>query len=134
MRLCGWIRDFGTCFWATCLRGIVPEGAPMLGRVFDAFLEGSPVSVMFRATLERILSADRMDAIFAQAATRQKVGELLFSTCVDLMALVVPKVRKSLHAAYRVQADRVGVSVQSVYNKLAGIEPSVSERMTAITA
>jgi hypothetical protein len=106
----------------------------MLGRVFDAFLEGSPVSVMFRATLERILSADRMDAIFAQAATRQKVGELLFSTCVDLMALVVAKVRKSLHAAYRVQADRVGVSVQSVYNKLAGIEPSVSERMTAITA
>jgi IS4 transposase len=106
----------------------------MIGRVFDAFLAGSPVSVMFRATLERVLSADRMDVIFAEAATRQKVGELLFSTCVDLMALVVARVRKSVHAAYRAQADRVGVSVQSVYNKLAGIEPRVSEQMTTTTA
>jgi IS4 transposase len=106
----------------------------MMNRVFDAFLAASPVSVMFRATLERLLSADRLDAVFEQTATRQKVGELLFSTCVDLMALVVAKVRKSVHAAYRAQADRVGVSVQSVYSKLAGIEPAVSERMTAITA
>lgn len=106
----------------------------MLSRAFDAFLAGSPVSVMYRATLERILSADRMDAIFAQTAARQKAGELLFSSCVDLMALVVAKVRKSVHAAYRVQAARVGVSFQSVYNKLAGIEPAVSERMTALTA
>jgi IS4 transposase len=106
----------------------------MLSRVFDPFLAGSPVSVMYRATLERILSAERMDAIFAQTAARQKAGELLFSSCVDLMALVVAKVRKSVHAAYRVQAERVGVSFQSVYNKLAGIEPAVSERMTALTA
>lgn len=106
----------------------------MIGRVFEPFLEGSPVSVMFRATLQRVLSAERLDAIFAQTATRQKVGELMFSTCVDLMTLVVAKVRKSVHAAYRVQADRVGVSVQSVYNKLAGIEPAVSERLVAATA
>ena len=106
----------------------------MIGRVFDSFVEGSPVSVMFRATLERLLSAERMDAIFAQAATRQKAGELLFSTCVDLMTLVVARVRKSVHAAYRAQAERVGVSVQSVYNKLAGVEPAVSERMIATTA
>lgn len=106
----------------------------MLSRVFDPFLAGSPVSVMYRATLERILSAERMDAIFVQTAARQKAGELLFSSCVDLMALVVAKVRKSVHAAYRVQAERVGVSFQSVYNKLAGIEPAVSERMTALTA
>lgn len=106
----------------------------MLGRVFDSFLEGSPVSVMFRGTLERLLCAERMDAIFAQTATRQKAGELLFSTCVDLMALVVARVRKSVHAAYRGQADRVGVSVQSVYNKLSGIEPAVSERMISATA
>jgi IS4 transposase len=106
----------------------------MVGGVFKAFLEGSPVSVMFRATLERILSPQKMDAVFAKAATRQKAGELLFSTCVDLMALVVARTRKSVHAAYRAQAERVGVSVRSVYNKLAGIEPHVSEQMTASTA
>src|SRR3972149_3250186 len=105
----------------------------MVSEIFAAFVQGSPVSVMFRATLERILSAPKMDAIFSQAAVRQKTGELLFSTCVDLMALVVAKVRKSVHAAYRAQADHVQVSVRAIYNKLAGIEPQVSEQMVATT-
>lgn len=105
----------------------------MVREVFGAFLEGSPVSVMFRATLERVLSAPKMNALFSQAAVRQKTGELLFSTCVDLMALVVAKVRKSVHAAYRAQADQVPVSVRSIYNKLAGIEPQVSEQLVATT-
>lgn len=106
----------------------------MVNEVFGAFIEGSPVTIMFRATLERVLSASRMDAIFSQAATRQKTGELLFSTCVDLMALVVAKVRKSVHAAYRAQADRMQVSVRSIYNKLSGIEPQVCERMVSATS
>ena len=106
----------------------------MVSEVFRPFFEASPVSVMFRATLERVLSAEKMDAIFSQAATRQKTGELLFSTCVDLMALVVAKVRKSVHAAYRAQAGRMQVSVRSIYNKLAGIEPQVCQRMVAATS
>src|SRR5215210_1206258 len=111
-----------------------PGGGAMVNEVFGAFIDGSPVSIMFRATLERVLSAPKMDAIFSQAATRQKTGELLFSSCVDLMALVVAKVRKSVHAAYRAQADRMQVSVRSIYNKLAGIEPQVCERMVAATS
>jgi IS4 transposase len=110
-----------------------PGDEAMVNEVFGPFIEGSPVSVMFRATLERVLSAEKMDAIFSQAATRQKAGELLFSTCVDLMALVVAKVRKSVHAAYRAQAERMQVSVRSIYNKLAGIEPQVCERMVSAT-
>lgn len=106
----------------------------MLSNVFAAFLSASPVSVMFRATLERILSPAKMDAIFARAAIRQKEGELLFSVCVDLMALVVAKVQKSVHMAYQARAEQFQVSVRSVYNKLAGIEPSVSEQMVVATA
>jgi len=37
----------------------------MLNDVFEPFLSASPVSVMFRATLERVLSPQKMDAIFA---------------------------------------------------------------------
>ena len=33
----------------------------MLGAVFERFVEKSPISVMVRATLERVLSADRLD-------------------------------------------------------------------------
>jgi hypothetical protein len=106
----------------------------MLNDVFEPFLSASPVSVMFRATLERVLSPQKMDAIFAKTAIRQKEGELLFSTCVDLMALVVAKVQKSVHMAYQARAEQFQVSVRSVYNKLAGIEPQVSEQMVVATA
>ena len=106
----------------------------MLSDVFTAFLSASPVSVMFRATLERILSPQKMDAIFTETAVRQKAGELLFSSCVDLMALVVAKVQKSVHMAYQARAEQFQVSVRSVYNKLAGLEPQVSEQMVTATA
>ncbi len=33
----------------------------MLGEVFDRFVEKSPISVMVRGTLERVLGADRLD-------------------------------------------------------------------------
>lgn len=106
----------------------------MLGEVFDAFLKESPVSVLFRATLERALAPARLDDLFARAAERQRSGELLFSACVELMAMVVSRTRRSVHAAYRSDADRFGVSVRSLYSKLAGIEPRVTEELVASTA
>jgi hypothetical protein len=106
----------------------------MPSEIFRAFIAGSPVCVMFRAILERIMSPRKMDAIFAKAAVRQKERELLFSSCVDLMALVVAKVRKSVNAGYKARAEQFHVGVRSVYDKLAGIEPQVSERMVAATA
>ena len=33
----------------------------MLGEVFERFVEKSPISVMVRASLERVLGADRLD-------------------------------------------------------------------------
>jgi IS4 transposase len=103
-------------------------------RVFQPFLEASPVSVMFRGTLEHVLSAERLDRLFADHAQKQYLHELTFSTCVELLGLVVTQIRPSLHAAYRTRRERIGVSVQSLYQKLAHIEPEVSEALVADTA
>jgi hypothetical protein len=51
------------------------------------FIEESPVSVMFRGTLEAAFSAERLDQIFEDVAERQVCGELAFSTCADLLSL-----------------------------------------------
>ena len=107
----------------------------ILDKVFDRFVEESPVSVMFRGTLEYVLSADRLNKLFEETAERQYTGKkLLFSVVADLMGLVVCKMRKSVNAAYVAQKNEVGASVKAVYNKLAGIEPAVSAALVNDTA
>ncbi len=106
----------------------------MLDRVFDAFAERCPVAVMFRGLVERILSPERMDALFAQTARRQYEDTLLFSTVVALLAEVVNRQRKSVNAAYLAQAESVGVSVKAVYDKLGRVELAISERLVRDTA
>ena len=39
----------------------------MLGKVFARFVEKSPLSVMVRGTLERVLGADQLDAWWARS-------------------------------------------------------------------
>jgi len=102
--------------------------------VFEQFIEESPVSVMFRGTLEAAFSSERLDELFKNVAERQYCGELAFSTCAELLSLVVTRVQPSVHAAYRKKRRDMNVSVRSVYNKLAGIEPAVSESLVRETA
>ena len=64
---------------------LVAGGNPMLGEVFTAFVEQSPVSVMMRALMERIFRPERLDEIFETHAKVQYTRELLFSTLVNLM-------------------------------------------------
>jgi len=97
-------------------------------------LAQSPVSVMFRLVLERTLRAERLEALFAATAVKQRPGELLFSSCVEALALVVAGTHKSLNAVYERRQAEWTVGVRSLYDKLAGIEPQVSERLVAETA
>jgi predicted regulator of amino acid metabolism with ACT domain len=57
---------------------------------------------MVRATIENVLSSDRLDAIFEANAEQQHTGELLFSTVADIMGLgfVVCQIHPSVNAAY----------------------------------
>ena len=58
----------------------------MLGKVFARFVEKSPISVMVRGTLERVLGADQLDAWFARTAQKQYTRTLLFSTVYALLS------------------------------------------------
>lgn len=97
--------------------------------LFQRFVEMSPVTVMVRATLENVLSPQAIDAIFADAAQQQYEGELLFSSVVDLLALVVWRQKKSVGEAYKHAQEKFEVSVRSVYNKLNGTEMSVCREL-----
>jgi IS4 transposase len=99
----------------------------------ERFAEQAPVCVMVRAALENVFAAERLDAMFEKTARQQRSGELLFSTVADMMAAVVCQIRPSVHAAYRAQADEIGVTIKAVYDKLGGIEPAVSRGMVQET-
>lgn len=106
----------------------------MLGAVFERFVEKSPLSVMVRATLERVLGADRLDLWYERTAEKQYTRDLLFSTVYDLMSQVVFCVQPSVRAAYRAQAADVGTSIVSVYNKLHGLETHTSAALVRSSA
>ncbi|MEE9159333.1 MAG: transposase [Gammaproteobacteria bacterium] len=106
----------------------------MLSDVFDRFVEKSPISVMVRASLERVLGADRLDFWFERTAQNQYTRDLLFSSVYDMMNQVVFCVQPSVRAAYRDQEADVGTSLVSVYNKLKGIETQTSAELVRYSA
>ncbi|MFN2524933.1 MAG: transposase, partial [Actinomycetota bacterium] len=90
--------------------------------VFQRFIEKSPLSVMMRGVLERVLNPERLEEWFAQVAEHQYTRELLFSSVFDLMSQVVCGTHRSVDAAYQASEEAIGVSITSVYNKLNGLE------------
>lgn len=106
----------------------------MLGAVFERFVEQSPVSIMVRGLMERTFSCEQMDRIFEAKAQVQYTRELLFSSVVDLMSLVVCGIHPSVHAAYKAKARQINVSQTAVDDKLNRVEPRVSAAMVRETA
>ena len=106
----------------------------MLGTVFARFVEKSPISVMVRGTLERVLGADQLDTWFARTAQKQYTRTVLFSTVYDVLSQVVFRIKPSVRAAYRDQADKVGASLISLYNKLNVVETHTSAELVRYSA
>src|SRR2546428_3109685 len=106
----------------------------MLGAVFERFVEKSPISVMVRASLERVLGADRLDLWYERTAQKQYTRDLLFSSVYDLMNQVVFCVQPSVRAAYQAHQNDVGTSLVSVYNKLNGLETHTAAALVRYSA
>ena len=106
----------------------------MLGEVFERFVEKRPISVLVRASLERVLGADRLDLWYERTAQKQYTRALLFSSVYDLMNQVVFCMQPSVRAAYQAQQDDVGTSLVSVYNKLNGLETQTSAELVRYSA
>ena len=86
----------------------------MLGAIFERFVEHSPVSVMARGLMERVFARSSMDDLFEATAEVQYTRELLFSSVVELMSLVVCAIHPSVHAAYRAKVKEMSVSLSAL--------------------
>lgn len=95
-----------------------------LTEIFGRFVQRSPVSVMARAALQRLLSPEWIDEVFERTSDGQYTRTLLFSSVFDLMVQVVFRQSKTIRSAYRDKAREAGASLTSVYNKINGVRPA----------
>jgi hypothetical protein len=95
--------------------------------VLNRYSEQAPFAVMLRASLERLFCPQRLDELFERTALVQYTRTLTFSAVTDLLTQVVLRVRPSVRKAY--QSAALPVSIRSVYDKLAGVEPAVSQAL-----
>ena len=98
----------------------------ILSDVFERFSQDSPLSVMAQGIMENALHPQILDQLFEDVAQKQFTNKLLFSTIVDLMSVVVCRIRPSIHAAFQARAETVGATIDAVYDKLDGTETVVS--------
>ena len=54
----------------------------LLDKVFEPFVKTTPICVMARAALQRILDSHQLDQLFGRTAQRQCTHELLFPALV----------------------------------------------------
>ena len=101
----------------------------MINRIFEQFVEASPLSIMVRALMERVFAAEALDDLFERTAEKQYTRELLFSSVVSLMSLVVSQIYPSVNAAYKAFEKSIGVSKPAFYNKLNGLEPGIAQAL-----
>ena len=98
----------------------------LLGKRFKEFIESSPVSVIIRGTLERVLDPDRLQQVFDDHAVRQYTRELTFAQCGEIMSDVVFQVCPSVGAWYKSHPGELPVTRQALYDKLKHLELPVS--------
>jgi IS4 transposase len=97
--------------------------------VFDRFTKGDTIPVMTQAVLENALSPRIIDQLFEDVAEKQYTRDLLFSSIVELMSLVVCGIRPSINAAYVTNAVPIHVSLQALYRKIERIETPIGSAL-----
>ncbi len=110
------------------------QGFDEMQLFIERLIKTSPVPVMVRATLENILSPDFINQIFRDNAVIQSERRLLFSSIVELMFIVVCRLKPSLHSGFVYLEKLFTVSAKSVYNKINKVEPVVSQELVVQTA
>ncbi|TVQ41964.1 MAG: IS4 family transposase [Gloeocapsa sp. DLM2.Bin57] len=105
-----------------------------LGQVFERFSQETPVSVMVRGLMEKILSPQKLDQLFENYRQNQYTKELMFSTIVEMMSLVICGIYPSIHSVYQAKSKEINVSVTSIYNKLNATDPILSAQLVRETA
>jgi len=105
-----------------------------MDEVFKKFAKTKPVAMMARGLLEHALEPRALDELFRETAKRQYEKALLFSSTVNVMALVVCRMQPSVRRAYEAMREELPVTLTALYAKLNGVEVATSEALVKASA
>ena len=97
--------------------------------LFRSFADKRPFATVTQMVLRRLLAAQELDGLFESEAQRQYFRLLRFSDLTGLVSGVVLGKYRSMNAGYKALQDQLGVSVRAVYDKLQGVELSLSREL-----
>src|SRR3954467_8983836 len=111
------------------------EAAAMIhSEVFERFAQGDTIPLMAQSLMENALCPRVLDQLFEDVTERQYTRQLLFSSIVELMSVVVCGIRPSINAAYTKNAVPINASLTALYRKIERIETPVAAAMVRTTA
>ena len=114
------------------------QASPTLGsfaqQVLDRYSQSAPTATAVRLALEATFGAAVIDQSFADHAVGQYTDQLEFSMIVDVMSAVVTRRVNAVNSAITRIGDRLPVSVQAFYQKMARTEPGVAAGLLKDTA
>ena len=102
--------------------------------VFERFTQGDTIPVMTQAAMENALSPRIIDQLFEDVAERQYTRDLLFSSIVELMSLVVCRIQPSINAAFVKNSVPISVSLKALYGKIDRIETPIGSALVRTSA
>jgi IS4 transposase len=106
----------------------------LLRGAVEKFKKKSPLTVMAHLALSRALEEKWVNDVFEEHSKTQYTRELLFSTTVEIMSLVSLGLSPSIHAAAKSLGDELTVSLESLYNKIKGVDTEVVRALVAGSA
>ena len=86
--------------------------------VFNCFAQSDYIPLIAQTAMEHVLSPRVVDQLFEETAHRQYTRDLLFSSVVGLMSLVVCLIRPSINTTYQKNTVPINVSLPALYGKI----------------
>lgn len=97
--------------------------------VLQKYVESAPLCVMTQALMNHVMPPAMLDALFGDFAKVQYDYLVPFSAITQVMSSVACRTKTSVHAAHVALSESFPVSVQSLYDKIKGVELDVSRQL-----
>jgi hypothetical protein len=101
----------------------------MFASMIEHFTNKTPVGMMTRGLLEHALPQSELDQLFHEHAMIQYERKVLFSEIVELLSVVVCRIRPSISAAIKHWHRTLPAQRKAIYEKINHTEPQLGQQL-----